>query len=120
MILGGFFVFWFFLVFVLIFVPLAFTVWALIDVVRAPDAAFGPPWDNAKSMWILGIALGFVVPFGTLVAPVLWWTQIRPALRAGQLVPRPFWAPRPSYPSYPPYPPQAPYPYQPPPPPSGP
>jgi hypothetical protein len=109
MIFGGFFAFWFFLVFALILIPLGFTVWALIDVVRAPDAAFGPPWDNAKGMWILGMALGFVVPMGTVVAPILWWTQVRPALRAGQPVPRPFWAPRPSYPpQYPaPYPPQA-------------
>ncbi|HEU0129756.1 MAG TPA: hypothetical protein VFQ85_02045 [Mycobacteriales bacterium] len=75
---------------------------ALVDVVRAPDAAFGPPWDNTKTAWTIGFALAFVLPAGAIVSAVLWWTQVRPALRAGRLVPRPFWAPRPAYPYVPP------------------
>jgi hypothetical protein len=111
---GGLFLVWFLFIFALVLIPLGLTIYALVDVVRAPDAAFGPPWDNAKSMWSLGMALGLIIPAGTIVAPILYWTQVRPALRAGQPVPRPFWAPRPAYPPQP-YPPQYPAPYQQPP-----
>ena len=108
MLLGGtFFLLWFFFVFALAIVPLGFTIYSLVEVSRAPDAAFGPPWDNAKGAWTLGLALAFVVPCGTIVGPILWWTQGRSALRQGQRVPRPFWSSSPS----------APYPYPPPPPP---
>jgi hypothetical protein len=102
MFIGGFFAIWFLFMFALVFVPIGFTIYALIDVNRAPDAAFGPPWDNGKSAWTLGLALAFVVPFGTIVGPILWWSQGRSALRERRQVPRPFWSPRPSVP----------YPYQ--------
>ena len=88
-----------------------FTVVSLVEVSRTPEPAFGPPWDNGKNAWTLGLALAFVIPFGVFVGPILWWTQGHAALRQGQQVPRPFWSPRPSYPY--PYP----YPQQPPPPP---
>jgi hypothetical protein len=94
------------------FVAIGFAIWSLIDVARAPDAAFGPPWDNGKNAWTLGLALAFVVPFGTIVGPIVWWTQGRPALRSGRPVPRPFWSPRPTAP-HPPYVPYA-DPHQPP------
>jgi hypothetical protein len=103
--LGGLFFIWFLFVFAIVLIPLGLTIYALYDVIRSPDAAFGPPWDNCKTMWTLGIALGFVIPAGTIVAPILYWMQVRPALRAQQQVPRPFWSPRPSYP------PQYPMPY---------
>jgi hypothetical protein len=100
--LGGFFVVWMMFVMVFALLPIAFTIYSLVDISRAPDAAFGPPWDNGKNAWTLGLAVAFVVPFGTIVGPVLWFTQGRKALREGRPVPRPFWSPRPS----------APYPYQ--------
>jgi hypothetical protein len=82
-------------------VPLVLAVVSLVEIGRAPDPAFGPPWDNCKNAWTIGVAVSFVVPLGTLVASIIWWTQGRPALRRGQRVPRPFWAPKPA----------APYPY---------
>jgi hypothetical protein len=103
MLLGGLFMFWFLAVFAILLVPLGFTIYALVDVGRAPDEAFGPPWDNGKSAWTLGLALAFVVPGGTIVAPILWWTQGRAALRRGQRVPRPFWSPGPRPPAPPGY-----------------
>jgi hypothetical protein len=99
--LGAFVVIWIAFVMTVAVLPMAFTIFALIDVSRAPDAAFGPPWDNGKSAWLLGLALAFVVPCGTVVGPVLWFTQGRKPLREGRPVPRPFWS-RPSVP----------YPYQ--------
>lgn len=98
---GGLVMLWLMFMFVVVLVPIGFTIWSLVDVSRAPDQAFGPPWDNSRNAWTLGLALAFVVPFGTIVGPVLWWTQGRNALRAGRPVPRPFWSPRPA----------APYPY---------
>jgi hypothetical protein len=95
--LGGFFLLWGALM-VFGIGTFVVAVCALVDVVRAPDQAFGPPWDNSKNAWTLGFALAFVLPAGAIVSAVLWWTQVRPALRAQTLVPRPFWAPRPSYP----------------------
>lgn len=100
---GGFFVVWFLFVLLLVLVPVGLTIYALVDVSRTPDPAFGPPWANGKNAWTLGLALAFVVPFGTIVGPVLWWTQGRAALRAGRPVPRPFWSPAPAVPP-PPFP----------------
>ena len=106
--LFGFMFFWVMLVSMLAFVPIVMLIVALVDVVRAPDAAFGPPWENTKNAWTLGLALGYVVPAGAIVGSVLWWVQVRPALRSGRQVPRPFWAPRPAYPYQPPGPPAPP------------
>ncbi|HVF04328.1 MAG TPA: hypothetical protein VNA20_05780 [Frankiaceae bacterium] len=106
MLLGFEFVGLFFLIFLLSVVPLAFWIYSLVEVSRAPDAAFGPPWDNAKNMWLIGLAVSVVLPAGAIVTTVLWWTQGHGALRAGRPVPRPFWAPKPAYappPGYPPY-----------------
>ena len=83
------------------FVPLAFWIYAVVEVGRAPDAAFGPPWDNGKNPWLIGLIVSIVIPAGSLVTTILWWMQGHKALRAGQLVPKPFWAQTPSYP--PPY-----------------
>lgn len=103
----GFFGLFFVVMMLLVVVPFAFWIFALVDVARAPDAAFGPPGDNGKTMWILGLALSALIPAGALVTTVLWWVQGRGPLRAGRPVPRPFWAPRPTvpvgYPVVPPY-----------------
>jgi hypothetical protein len=114
MIFGGVFAVFFLFMMAVTLVPLGFAIYSLVDVSRTPDAAFGPPWDNGKSAWTLGMALAIVIPFGTIVGPVLWFTQGRNAVRAGRQVPRPFWSPRPAQPPYPyPYPPQPPAPPQP-------
>jgi len=100
---GAFFLVWFLFVFAFALIPLGFTIYSLVEISRAPDAAFGPPWDNGKGAWTLGLALAFVIPLGTIVGPILWWTQGRNALRQGHQVPRPFWWPRPQMPyGYPP------------------
>lgn len=100
MLLGGTFALFFVLMMALVLVPLAFWIWSLVEVSRAPVQAFGPPWDNGKNAWLIGLAVAVVVPAGTIVGPILWWTQGHNALRAGQLVPKPFWAPARAY--YPP------------------
>lgn len=98
----------------LVLVPLGFLIYSLVEVARAPEQAFGPPWDNGRNAWLLGLAVAFAIPAGTIVGPILWWMQGHKALRAGQLVPKPFWAPsRGGYPpppgSYPQYPPSPEY-----------
>lgn len=78
---------------------------ALVSVGRTPTEWFGPWWDNTKQTWMIGIAVGFVVPFGTLVAGYLWFHSGRAPLRAGYGVAgRPFWAgpPKPVPPPPPP------------------
>jgi hypothetical protein len=80
---------------------------ALISVAGTPTEAFGPWWDNTRQVWLIGIAVGFVLPFGTLVAGYLWFANGRAPLRAGQgFAGRPFWAgppkPPPGWPGYPP------------------
>jgi hypothetical protein len=91
--LGGFFILWIAFIVSLVLVPLAFTIFSLVEVGKAPDEAFGPPWDNGKNAWILGLALAFVIPAGTIVGPILWWSLGHRALREGRPVPRPFWSP---------------------------
>lgn len=78
---------------------------ALISAARIQPEAFGPWWDNTKTAWILGLALSFVVPFGTLVTGIYWFRTGRPAYRRSGAVCRPFWT----------GPPKPPPPYQPPP-----
>jgi hypothetical protein len=81
------------MVMLLAFVPFVFWLIALLDVARAPEAAFGPPHDNGKNAWLLGVGVSLALGPLALVTTILWWVQGRPALRAGGLVPRPFWAP---------------------------
>ena len=91
-----------------------FVLWimSIIEVSKAPEPAFGPPWDNGKNPWLIGLIVSMVIPMGTIVTTILWWIQGHKALRAGQLVPKPFWSPsKPAHPyGYPP----APMPPQPP------
>lgn len=98
---GGFFLFTMLFVFALTIVPFAFAIYSLIEISRTPVEAFGPPWDNGKNAWTLGLALSFLLPVGAIVTSVLWWTQGHVALRAGRPVPRPFWSPSPTAPHYP-------------------
>jgi hypothetical protein len=108
---------------------------ALISIARTPDELFGPWWDNTKQIWILGIAVSFFVPLGSVISGIMWFTNGKGPLRHGShIAGRPFWAGPPKPPPYiyppPPYQPGAPYqpgppyqpgaPYQPPGPPSDP
>lgn len=104
MVLGGAFAMFFLVILAFVLVPLGFWIYALVEVGRAPDAAFGPPWDNGKNPWLIGLVVAIVIPAGTLVGAILWWIQGHKALREGQPVPKPFWAPPKPYPPY--YPPQ--------------
>ena len=85
---------------------------ALISVARQPLEAFGPWWDNTRSSWLIGIAVSFVLPFGTLVTGIAWFRSGAVPLRRRQgPAVRPFWAgPAKPYPPYPPYAPPAGYP----------
>jgi hypothetical protein len=66
---------------------------ALISVAGTPTEAFGPWWDNTRQLWLIGIAVAFVVPFGTLIAGIMWFSSGRAPLRAGHgFAGRPFWA----------------------------
>jgi hypothetical protein len=76
---------------------------AIISVARTPPEAFGPWWDNTRQLWLIGIAVGFVVPFGALIAGIMWFSSGRASLRAGYGVAgRPFWAGPPKPPPLPP------------------
>ena len=124
---GVFFVIWFALV-IGSLVGMICAVAALISISKTNADAFGPWWDNTKTPWLVGIAVGFVVPFGTMVTGVYWFSKGRAPLATTGLVARPFWVgpPKPPPPQppwgylpYPPYPqpqnPQPPYSASPPP-----
>lgn len=93
---------------------LIFAVAALISVSQTPTEAFGPWWDNTKQLWIIGLVVGFFVPFGNLIAGYMWFSSGRAPLRAGHgIAGRPFWAgppkppptaPPPDWPGYAPAP----------------
>ena len=70
---------------------------ALVSVARLPVEAFGPWWDNTKTAWVAGIAVSFIVPFGTLVTGVLWFRSGKSTLLGTGTAGRPFWTgpPRP-------------------------
>ena len=80
---------------------------ALIDVARTPIERFGPWWDNTRQAWLIGLAVSFVVPFGAIVAGIIWFATGRSAMRATGVAGRPFWAgaPKPPPPPWPPPPP---------------
>jgi hypothetical protein len=91
---------------------------ALISIARKPAEAFGPWWDNTKQSWIIGIAVSFFVPFGPLIAGIMWFTGGKGPLRRGMpQAGRPFWSgpPKPPPPYGYPQPPYNPPPYSPPP-----
>jgi hypothetical protein len=64
---------------------------ALVSVARLPAEAFGPWWDNTKSAWMLGIAVSFILPFGALVAGVVWFQSGKRQLLQTGTARRPFW-----------------------------
>src|SRR3954451_3245970 len=98
--LGLFFVFWAGLMLVG-FGGFVLAVAALINVATTPIERFGPWWDNTRQAWLIGIAVSFVVPVGTIVAGITWFTTGRRGLRDHGVAGRPFWAgaPRPAPPS---------------------
>jgi hypothetical protein len=105
--LGLFFVVWLVL-FVGSFAGIVFGVAALISISQLDATAFGPWWDNTKTPWLLGIAVSFVIPFGSLVTGIYWFWMGRPPLRTTGVVLRPFWVGPPK--PMPPWPPQHGYP----------
>ncbi len=87
-------------VFALVLLPLAVHIWALVDLSQTRDEVFGPPWDNTKQDWITGLAIAFMIPMGHIVAPILWWTQVRGPKQRGERPGRPFWSSAPRPPPY--------------------
>ena len=83
---------------------LVFGVAALINVSSLPYEAFGPWWDNQRQAWIVGIAVSFLIPLGSLIVGIMWFTSGRRGLRDHGVAGRPFWsgAPRPQPPAWPP------------------
>ena len=64
---------------------------ALVSVARLPPEVFGPWWDNTKSVWLLGIAVSFILPFGALVAGAVWFQSGKRTLHQTGTAGRPFW-----------------------------
>ena len=89
---------------VLAFGGLLLALAAIVSASRLPAEAFGPWWDNTKTTWLLGIAVGFVVPCGALVAGVYWFASGKRSITRTGVASRPFWAgpPKPPPPMYPP------------------
>jgi len=77
---------------------------ALVNVASTPIEAFGPWWDNQRQMWIVGIAVSFLIPLGSLIAGIMWFTSGRRGIRDHGVAGRPFWAgaPKPQPPAWPP------------------
>lgn len=76
---------------------------ALISVGRTDANAFGPWWDNTKNAWLLGLAVSFAIPMGTLIGGVYWFWKGRPPIATTGQALRPFWIgpPKPApYPTY--------------------
>ena len=86
---------------------LALAIGAIVTVARLPAEAFGPWWDNTKTTWIIGIAVGFALPCGAIAAGGYWFLSGHRAYRRTGLAGRPFWAgpPKPPPPVYYPPPP---------------
>ena len=76
----------------LAFGGVAIAIAAIVSAARLPDEAFGPWWDNTKTTWLIGIAVGFVLPCGALVSGVYWFATGRRSLSRTGVVARPFWA----------------------------
>jgi hypothetical protein len=90
-IFGTFMLVFFGILMLLVVVPLVIHIWAMVDVSQGRNEEFGPPWDNSKQAWLMGLAIGFFVPFGHIVAPILWWVQVRGPRKRGEQAGRPFW-----------------------------
>jgi hypothetical protein len=58
---------WLVLIVIFGLLPLAWWIYCLVEVSRAPEPAFGPPWDNGKQAWLMGLALSMLIPFASLV-----------------------------------------------------
>jgi hypothetical protein len=88
---GAFFAL-FTLIMIAAFAGLVMGVIALISVATTPAERFGPWWDNTKQIWIIGIAVGYVIPFGTIIAAIAWFTGGRRGLATTGTAGRPFWS----------------------------
>jgi hypothetical protein len=66
---------------------------ALVSIARTPAEAFGPWWDNTRQLWLTGIAISFLIPFGHIITGIMWFSGGREPLRRGLgYAGRPFWA----------------------------
>jgi hypothetical protein len=65
---------------------------AVISIATTPSERFGPWWDNTKQMWLIGLVVGYVIPFGTIIAAITWFASGRPGLSSTGTAGRPFWA----------------------------
>jgi hypothetical protein len=65
---------------------------AVISVATTPTERFGPWWDNTKQLWIIGLVVGYVIPFGTLIAGIAWFAGGRSGIATTGTAGRPFWA----------------------------
>jgi hypothetical protein len=88
---------------------MALALGALVSAARLPAEAFGPWWDNTKTIWLVGIAVGFLLPCGSVVSGAYWFFSGHQSYRRTGLVSRPFWSgpPKPPPPVYYPPPPPA-------------
>jgi hypothetical protein len=120
----GFFIFLYAFIVLLAFGGIALGIWALVDASSKPDWAWARAGEN-KTTYILLIALGFVMcQLLSLVASIIYLTNVRKKLQAAMAGGPPQWGPyqphgyapgygqpgsvgyAPSYPTYPPtYPP---------------
>ena len=90
-VVGAFFAF-FVVMWVLCLAMYGVGIAALISIARSPGEAFGPWWDNTKQSWILGVVVGFLLPFGTVVTGIAWFTSGKgPRRRGYPTYGRPFW-----------------------------
>jgi hypothetical protein len=65
---------------------------AVISVATTPSERFGPWWDNTKQMWLIGLVVGYLIPFGTIIAGITWFVGGRRGLSLTGTAGRPFWA----------------------------
>ena len=74
---------WTILVTALLCVPLAVSVWALLDAARRPGWAWSLAERN-QAMWIAGICLGFLTVVGGLAISAIYLGRVRPRIAAAE------------------------------------
>lgn len=74
---------WTILVTAALCVPLAISVWALLDACRRPSWAWSLAERN-QAMWIGGILLGFLMVLGGLAISGIYLVRVRPRVAAAE------------------------------------
>ena len=64
-------------------IPLALSVWALLDAARRPGWAWGLTGRD-RALWIAGICLGILSVIGGLVVSGIYLVRIRPEVAAAE------------------------------------